>query len=520
MTVPLRRNREYAALWIGQATSNLGISMSSFAYPLVVLAATGSAVKAGLVGTVLAGTAFVLRVPAGLQVDRRDRRKILIACDAGRALNSAGFAVALALGRFSFPHVLVVAFVEAALGVLFGPAEAAAVRRVVAREQIREAVAVNASRTAVPGLLGPPLGGVLFAAGRALPFLADAVTYLVSLACVASVRSPLQDDRAGPRDRRPLSELLEGFRWIRRHRFLRWLLGWFTGASVVFSSLGLVIIVLARNRGASPRELGAMFALTAVGGVVGALATPGILRRVQPYVLVSSFAWLATAATFALLVLHSPYAIGAAGAVAFLLAPSVSALAFAVIAEEAPDAVQGRVTSAGIQTREPRSADRPRARRRPDRPVRGGRRDRYLRVRDARPRRPRLEQPSSALPRPAGSPTRDGARRRSGGLAGRRLARRRGPVVRPAPARRAAPSAASSSALGGIVLRGPGQGHSVVTRAPVGMSVLAGVGATHVTEDAVAVLVDPDDSRHPTNCKSEAYEDRARAGRPRIGLLA
>ena len=74
MVVPLRRNREYAALWIGQATSNLGISISSFAYPLVVLAATGSAMKAGLVGTVLAGTAFVLRVPAGLQVDRRNRR--------------------------------------------------------------------------------------------------------------------------------------------------------------------------------------------------------------------------------------------------------------------------------------------------------------------------------------------------------------------------------------------------------------------------------------------------------------
>jgi predicted MFS family arabinose efflux permease len=349
MIVPLRRNREYAALWVGQAVSNLGISISSFAYPLVVLAATNSAAKAGLVGSVLAGTAFVLRIPAGVFVDCWDRRRILILCDAGRALNSAVFAVALALHRFYFPHVLVVAFVEAALGVLFGPAESAAVRRVVESSQIREAVATNASRSAVPGLVGPPLGGVLLAAGRSLPFVADAVSYLLSLACVSSVRSSLQDPRPGAGGRHALTEVLDGVRWIRQHRFLRWLLGWFTGAGVVFGSLGLVILVLARNRGATPRELGAMFAITASGGLLGALATPRILRRMSPYALVSVFAWLATGATFALVVLHSPYAIGAAGAAAFLLAPAVNALAFAVIAEEAPDALQGRVTSAGIQ---------------------------------------------------------------------------------------------------------------------------------------------------------------------------
>jgi predicted MFS family arabinose efflux permease len=349
MTVPLRRNRAYAALWIGQAVSQLGISISSLAYPLVVLAETNSAAKAGLVGSVLAGTAFVLRVPAGVLVDRWDRKTILVVCDFGRALNSAAFAVALALGRFYFPHVLVVAFLEAALGVLFGPAESAAVRRVVARHQIREAVAANASRSAVPGLVGPPLGGVLLAAGRALPFVADAASYLVSLACVASLRSPLQDARPSAPPRHPLSQLLDGSRWIWRHRFLRWLLCWFIGAGVVFNSLGLVTLVLARSRGASPRELGVGFAITAAGGVLGALATPRILRHVDPYPLVATFASLATVAIFALLVLHSPYAIGAAGAVAFLLVPSVNALALAVVADEAPDELQGRVTSAGIQ---------------------------------------------------------------------------------------------------------------------------------------------------------------------------
>lgn len=296
----------------------------------------------------LAGTSYALRIPAGVLTDRLDRKRILVLCDAGRAVNSAAFAVALALGHFWFAQVLEVAFVEAALGVLFGPAESAAVRRVVPPEQVREAVAANASRTAVPGLIGPPLGGVLFAAGRSLPFVADAASYLVSLVCVSSVRSTLQDPRH-QEQHHPHAELVEGLRWIWRDRFLRRLLGWLAGAGIVFNALGLVIIVLARSRGATPRELGLMFALTAAGGAAGALATPRILRTVRPYPLVTTFASLATAATFALLALHSPYAIGAVGAVAFLLAPAVNALVFATIADEAPDALQGRATSAAIQ---------------------------------------------------------------------------------------------------------------------------------------------------------------------------
>jgi MFS family permease len=327
----------------------LGISISSFAYPLVVLDETGSPARAGLVGSVLAGTAFFLRLPAGVLVDRWNRRAILIACDLGRALNAGAFAIALALGHFYFVQVLVVAFVEAALGVLFGPAEVAAVRRVVAPEQVREAVAQNQSRSAIPGLVGPPLGGALLGAGRALPFVADAVSYLVSLVCIASVRAPLGGGEHRPREGHPLADVFTGVRWIWAQRFLRTLLLWFVGVSVVFSSIGLVVLVLARDRGASAGELGVAFAITSAGGVIGALLTPSLLRRVRPAALVSSFAWISTATAFLLLAADSPYVIGALGGMAFLLGPAVNAIAFAAIAEGAPDELQGRVTSAGIQ---------------------------------------------------------------------------------------------------------------------------------------------------------------------------
>jgi MFS family permease len=345
----LRHNREYRALWLGQAVSNLGISVSSFAYPLVVLTATGSAVKAGVVGTELAATAFVLRLPAGVLVDRWNRKVILVACDLGRAVNAAAFAVALAAGHFYYPQVLLVAFVEAALGVLFGPAESAAVRRVVAREQIRDAVATNQSRSAIPGVIGPPLGGVLFAAGRSLPFVADAISYVVSLVCVLSVRTTLQEDRLPPPGRHPVWEVFDGLRWIRQRPFLRTLLLLYMGFGLVLGSIGLVILVLARDRGASVGELGVMFAITATGGVLGAVAAPRILGHVSPRTCVVAFAWIATLATFSLTIAHSPYVLGAAGAVTFFFLPLLNAVAFTYVAEEAPDALQGRVTSAAIQ---------------------------------------------------------------------------------------------------------------------------------------------------------------------------
>ena len=346
---PLRRNREYVALWTGQAVSMLGISISSLAYPLVVLEATGSPAKAGLVGSALAATTFLLRLPAGALVDRWNRKRILIACDAGRALVSASFGLALALGHFYFAQVLLVAFVEGALGVLFGPAESAAVRRVVAPEQIRDAVAGNASRTAFPAVIGPPLGGVLFTAGRAFPFIADAVSYLVSLACVLTVRSSLQDSSVEPSVRRLREELFEGVRWIWNHRFLRALLLWFTGTGVVFNSIGLVTLVLARENGASAGELGVMFAIVSAGGLAGSLAAPRILRTLPRHRLVALFAWTILATTVLLLVADSPYLIGLLGAGAFLLVPSLSALAMSIVAEQAPDRLQGRAVSAAIQ---------------------------------------------------------------------------------------------------------------------------------------------------------------------------
>ena len=124
---------------------------------------------------------------------------------------------------------------------------------------------------------------------------------------------------------------------------------WLLGVGVVFSSVGLVILVRARDGGASSPELGAMFAITAAGGVVGAIAAPAVVRRAAPRRVIVLFAWLATAASLGLVATESPWVLGVLGATAFLLFPSVNAIAFGTVSQEADEAMQGRATSGAIQ---------------------------------------------------------------------------------------------------------------------------------------------------------------------------
>jgi predicted MFS family arabinose efflux permease len=245
--------------------------------------------------------------------------------------------------------VLAVAFVEGSLGVFFGPAESASVRQVVAPEQRREAIARNQSRWQLAGLIGPPLGGALLGAGRALPFVADAVSYLVSLVAVLFARPALHDEPVEASGRHPLAEVFDGVRWLWGRPFLRALVVWMAFATLAFGSIGLVILVLARDHGASPAALGVMFALTSAGGVAGALATPRLTERLPGHTIVVVFAWTFVATTLLLLTTHSPYLLGVLGALTFFLVPALSALLFASIAANAPDHLQGRAVSGAIQ---------------------------------------------------------------------------------------------------------------------------------------------------------------------------
>lgn len=271
----LHRNRDFRLLWAGQVVSVFGSQISRLAYPLLVLAMTGSAARAGVVGAVATVPYSLAQIPAGVLVDRWDRRRIMLACDGGRLVALGSIPLAGVLGQVTYAQVLVVAFVEGTLFVAFNLAERAGIPVVVGPDDLPAAVAQNEAKSQGANLAGPALSGVLFGVGRLLPFLADAVSYGISLITVALLRSNLTSIRPEPRheDTRSVRrDLREGMTWLWRQPFLRAGAVLIGGVNPVITAVGLAVIVLARDEGASPTVVGVVVGCSGAGGLLGATA--------------------------------------------------------------------------------------------------------------------------------------------------------------------------------------------------------------------------------------------------------
>jgi predicted MFS family arabinose efflux permease len=333
-------------LWSGLVVSVLGSRIGSVAYPLLVLAMTGSPAAAGAVGFAATLPYLVLQLPAGLLVDRANRRRLMLACDAGRVVALASLLAALATGRTILVHVALVAFIEGSLFTVFNLAQSAAVRHVVPPVQLPSALAQNEARERGAVLAGNPIGGFLFDLGRAVPFIADALGYVFSFVAVLLIRKEFQGERA-PRRRRVLDDLAEGIGWLWRQPFLRATAVLVAGSNFLFAALVLVLIVAARDDGASATMIGVMLAGPGVGGLLGALAAPAIHKRIPAKTIVIGANWLwALLLPPMALVVSTPLALGALFAGMAFVGPAWNVVVGAYQLTITPEALLGRVTGA------------------------------------------------------------------------------------------------------------------------------------------------------------------------------
>lgn len=341
---PLRANREFWLVWFGQASSALGSQSAGIAMPLLVLALTGSPVQAGLVGFVGTGSAVVLLLPAGVLADRADRRALMRWCDAGRLAAMAGLALGLALGRPSLLALLGVALVNGSLTALFVAAHSGALRQVVARPELPTAVARSQASRQAAVVGGPPLGGLLFAVARPLPFLVDAASYLVSFLTITAIRIPLQGRRDPQEPREPIRRrLFDGLRWLFAEPFLRPAVLFVTVFMFVQPALVLTVIVRAGSYGASPTQIGVIFALSGVGGVAGALVAPRIQRRWPPGAVLLTVGVVWAAAIALLTTTTQPIPLGAVLAALGFVIPATNTIVVAYQMGVTPDRLQGQV---------------------------------------------------------------------------------------------------------------------------------------------------------------------------------
>ena len=312
---------------------------------LLVLALTGSPAKAGIVG--FAGTIpYVLApLPAGALVDRLSRRRLLIAADVGRAAALATIVAALGLGEPPFAQLVAVAFVEGTLFILSTTAQTAVVPRVVPPEQLPAALSQNEARERGAYLAGQPLGGVLFDLARAVPFVVDALTYVVSLVTVLLIRTDLDGERQ-PAEGRVRGEVLEGIAWLWKQRFLRAAALLVAASNALFAALVLVLIVRAQDAGASASAIGIMVGLGGLGGLLGSFAAPPFQRRFAGRTIVVGANWVWALLLPLMLLTGNPYALGAVFAAMAFVGPLWNVVLGAYTYALVPARLLGRVTSA------------------------------------------------------------------------------------------------------------------------------------------------------------------------------
>jgi len=328
----------------GQLLSELGSQSTAIAYPLLVLAVTGSAAKAGAVSFARLLPGALLALPAGLAADRLDRKRLMIAADAIRVLAIGSLAAAVLAGHVAVWAIATVAFVEGAGTAIFRPAQAGALRAIVLQAQLPAAVSARTGRQAAVGVGGPPLGGALFTLTRALPFVVDAISYACSTLSLLLMRTPFQQRREVDLDTLR-TRLSGGFRYLWNQPFLRacaliFSLGNFVGPGLIFA-----IVVLGTRQGLGGGAVGALVGAFSAAVLVGSFASPLFRRRLSPRAILLLELW-ASVCWLPAVVWPNVYVLAFGLLPVALVIPSTDSVVHGYRIAMTPDSLLGRVESA------------------------------------------------------------------------------------------------------------------------------------------------------------------------------
>ena len=343
----LARNHDFTVLWIGQTISGLGSSITTFTFPLVAYALTGSALITSIVGTAHLVGMLGMTLPAGALADRIDRRLLMrISAGAGALLYAALAAAGLA-GRMTVPHLVVTALLTGVTEGLFRPAETGAVRSVVSTEELPTALSQNQARQHIASLLGAPTGGLLLAVGRWAPFAADALSYAANWLLLGRIRTrllPRPDGQQRPA-RSAFAEVIVGWRILFRHPMLRVLAIWAPLTNLVINAIFFAANLRLISAGFPAWQIGLTETSVGVFGILGALCAPWLIQRIPTGVLVILSAWAFVPILVPMALWNTPWTVAAALAVGIFLNPAGNAAISSYAQTQIPQDLLGRFSA-------------------------------------------------------------------------------------------------------------------------------------------------------------------------------
>ncbi|MEV4147565.1 MFS transporter [Amycolatopsis sp. NPDC049691] len=301
-------------LWTAAGLSSLADGVLKVALPLVAVGYTREP-------ALIAGLAFafslpwlLLALPAGALVDRFDRRRTMLAANLVRGGLLAAVTLPAVLGAGSIWALYVVAVGVGCAETLYDTAAQSIVPQVVGRDQLARANGrMFAAEQTANEFAGPPLAGVLAAAGVAAALVTPVALWAVAVAALLLVRGSYRIPREGRTTLR--AEIAEGLRFLVRHKVLRTfslMVGTFNFATgATFAVLVLYAVGPGSAMGLSAPAFGLLMATSAAGGLTGSLVAEAAERRLGR-IRALWISWLTGGLSVGTLaVTANPYAVGA-----------------------------------------------------------------------------------------------------------------------------------------------------------------------------------------------------------------
>jgi MFS family permease len=277
------RHRDFRLLWGGMCVSLLGDGVFLVAIAWQAYELSNAPTALSLVGIAMTVPTIVFLLIGGVVSDRVDRRKVMLAADAGRGLLVGVLAFLSITGALELWHMVALVAGYGAAAAFFGPAFDAITPEVLPEVELAQANALDQLvRPAALRLAGPAIGGLLIeAVGVGAAFALDAASFAVSAAAVLAMTR---------RPRRPRAEKVSvagdiraGFAYIRGHV---WLWATFASAAIAYllfmGPVEVLLPFLVKNDlHGSAADLGLIFAAGGIGSVLCAvvLGQRGLPRR-------------------------------------------------------------------------------------------------------------------------------------------------------------------------------------------------------------------------------------------------
>lgn len=341
---PLRYDRDFRWLWVGQLVSGIGRQVTLVALPYQVFVLTGSPLAiGGLSAATLLGL-LLFTLPGGAIADAYERRRLLLVTQVGLGATSLALGLLALLASPPVPLIYLIAFLAAGISTVDGPARRAAIPRLVPAARLPAAYVLNQTNFQASSVVGPAVGGLLIAAiGVPAAYVFDAITFVAAFAA-AFVIAPMPP--ALSLGRPTLAVVLEGLRFVRRVPLILSTFVVDLSAMIFGLPIALFPILALETFHGGPATLGLLVSAPAVGALVGSVTAGwvGGVRRQGRAVLAAVTVWGAAICAFGLLVFSLPLALfflAVAGA-----ADVISAVFRTAIAQDAtPDSLRGRVSA-------------------------------------------------------------------------------------------------------------------------------------------------------------------------------